>query len=118
MGNIEQKKENNQTILDLVSWFSPNRLSQEKEIVKILYSESLKEYFQSKTTLSKEQLITTLIELRADATTLVKEEELFQQLSGIANRLLANKAVDLKEVLEYLSSKSKEYKEIIIKRKR
>lgn len=120
MKTTEEKKENNQTIIDLVACFSPTgvELKQNEEIVNILDSDFFRKYFAKKPVPSKEQIITMIFDLRSDALILSKKEVLFQELTGIATRLFSAKEVDIQEILDHLSSKKKEYSETIMKKNR
>lgn len=113
----EQKKENNQTIINLVSLFNPtgNELEQYVAILKLMNAEFMRKYVKVNT-LNKDGIISTITELRYYAQILEKREELFYHLSGIANRLFAAKQVDVKEILDSFVCKENEYRKIIAKK--
>ena len=117
MKTTEEKKENNQTILDLVACFNPtgSELEQYKAIIKVMNAEFLHKYLKVNA-LNKDVIMNTITELRYYAHILEKRDELFYYLSGIANRLLSAKSVDVREILDSFVSKAKEYKGFIAKK--
>ena len=117
MKTAEQKKQNNQTILDLVACFNPtgSELEQYTAILRGMNAEFLHKYLKVNA-LNKDGIMSTITELRYYAQILEKKEELFHHFTGIANRLLSAKPVDIREILDSFSFKAKEYKDEILKK--